>query len=168
MAVADRVAKNTDLVVALGMIAVLGVMIVPLPRIVIDFCLTLGITISIVLLLTSIYANRALDFSIFPSLLLITTLFRLSLNVATTRVILLYGSESGAGAAGEIIRSFGEFVVGGNYAVGLVIFIILVGRCNWTGVLPVLITISPEFKNPLSVNISIWSSIISSSVSSSA
>ncbi|MBI3535558.1 MAG: flagellar type III secretion system protein FlhA, partial [Deltaproteobacteria bacterium] len=76
--------------------------------------------------LTSVYTKRALDFSIFPSLLLITTLFRLALNVATTRVILLHGVEDGSAAAGEVIRAFGEFVVGGNYAVGIVIFIILV------------------------------------------
>jgi flagellar biosynthesis protein FlhA len=118
--------KNSDFAVAAGLLAILAVMIIPMPRILIDLFLSFGIAFSIVLLLTSVYATRALDFSIFPSLLLITTLFRLSLNVATTRVILLHGSEDGTAAAGDVIRSFGEFVVGGNYAVGIVIFIILV------------------------------------------
>ena len=106
--------------------AILAVMVIPMPRFLLDILLAMGIALSIVLLLTSVYATRALDFSIFPSLLLITTLFRLSLNVATTRVILLHGAELGTGAAGEVIKSFGEFVVGGNYAVGIVIFVILV------------------------------------------
>jgi flagellar biosynthesis protein FlhA len=100
--------------------------VIPLPRFMLDVMLSLGIATSMVLLLTSVYATRALDFSIFPSLLLITTLFRLSLNVATTRVILLHGADEGTAAAGEVIESFGNYVVGGNYAVGIVIFIILV------------------------------------------
>src|SRR3954449_10258946 len=119
----DRISRNSDLALALGLVGILGVMIIPLPRFLLDIMLSLGIASSIVLLLTSVYAARALDFSIFPSLLLITTLFRLSLNVATTRVILLHGADEGVNAAGEVIKSFGEFVVGGNYAVGIVIFI---------------------------------------------
>lgn len=122
----EKLSKNSDLALALGLVAILGVMIVPLPPFMIDLLLTVGIAGSMVLLLTSVYAVRALDFSIFPSLLLITTLFRLSLNVATTRRILLYGGEDGTQAAGDVIHSFGEFVVGGNYAVGIIIFIILV------------------------------------------
>ncbi len=122
----DRITKNSDLLLAVGLVAILGVMIIPLPAFLLDILLTMGIAMSIVLLLTSVYATRALDFSVFPSILLITTLFRLSLNVATTRLILLHGAERGTGAAGEVIESFGEFVVGGNYAVGIVIFVILV------------------------------------------
>ncbi len=122
----NRFLKNSDLTLAIGLVAILAVMVIPMPRFLLDVMLALGIALSVVLLLTSVYATRALDFSIFPSLLLITTLFRLSLNVATTRVILLHGAEDGTSAAGEVIRSFGEFVVGGNYAVGIVIFIILV------------------------------------------
>jgi flagellar biosynthesis protein FlhA len=122
----QRLIRNSDLMLAAGLVAILAVMVIPLPVILIDLFLSLGIAMSIVMLLTAVYATRALDFSIFPSLLLITTLFRLSLNVATTRVILLNGAVSGTAAAGEVIQSFGEFVVGGNYAVGLVIFIILV------------------------------------------
>jgi flagellar biosynthesis protein FlhA len=122
----EKLSKNSDLALAVGLVSILAVMVIPIPRFLLDILLSLGIALSVVMLLTSVYATRALDFSIFPSLLLITTLFRLSLNVATTRIILLHGSDLGTAAAGEVIRSFGEFVVGGNYAVGIVIFIILV------------------------------------------
>ncbi len=122
----EKLSKNSDLALALGLMGILAVMIIPMPPFLIDLFLSLAIALSVVLLLTAVYATRALDFSIFPSMLLITTLLRLSLNVATTRVILLRGAEQGTAAAGEVIRSFGEFVVGGNYAVGIVVFIILV------------------------------------------
>lgn len=122
----QKLSKNSDLALAMGLVAILAVMVIPMPRFMLDILLSIGISFSVILLLTAVYATRALDFSIFPSLLLITTLFRMSLNVATTRVILLHGAEEGTAAAGEVIRSFGEFVVGGNYAVGVVIFVILV------------------------------------------
>ena len=109
----------------LAVIGILLAMILPIPAIFLDFLLALNITLSIVVLITTMYSKRPLDFSIFPSLLLILTLFRLSLNVASTRLILLHGSE-GDLAAGAIIKSFGTFVVGGNYVVGMIIFIILV------------------------------------------
>ncbi len=122
----DRFMKNTDLALAIGLVGILAVMVVPLPAIMIDLLLVIGIAFSLVLLLTSVYAVKALDFSVFPSVLLIVTLFRLALNVATTRSILLHGGEKGTYAAGEVIHSFGDLVVGGNYAVGLILFIILV------------------------------------------
>jgi flagellar biosynthesis protein FlhA len=122
----NRLTKNSDLALAIGLVGILAVMVIPMPTFLIDLCLVLAIGGSVVLLLTAIYTVRALDFSIFPSVLLLTTLFRLSLNVATTRVILLNGPEKGTAAAGHVIESFGNFVVGGNYAVGIVIFIILV------------------------------------------
>jgi flagellar biosynthesis protein FlhA len=122
----ERLSRNSDLSLAAGLIGVLAVMIVPMPAFLIDMLMSLAIAISIVLLLTSVYAKSALDFSIFPSLLLLTTLFRLALNVATTRKILLNGAEQGTAAAGDVIQAFGEFVVGGNYAVGIVVFTILV------------------------------------------
>lgn len=121
-----RYAKNADLLLAVGLIGIVVLMIVPLPPFMIDIFLTLSIALSMVLLLTSTYAKRPLDFSVFPSLLLTVTLFRLALNVASTRLVLLHGPEQGTAAAGSIIRAFGDFVVGGNYAVGLVVFIILV------------------------------------------
>ncbi len=121
-----RIGKNSDLGLAVGLIGILAVMVMPMPTFMLDLMLSLGIAISVLLLLTAVYAKRALDFSIFPSLLLLTTLFRLALNVATTRKILLTGAEEGVGAAGHVIEAFGNFVVGGNYAVGIVVFTILV------------------------------------------
>jgi flagellar biosynthesis protein FlhA len=118
--------QNSDLAIAIGLISVLGVMVVPMPPIALDLFLALSIAMAVGVLLMSVYARKPLDFSTFPSVLLITTLLRLSLNVASTRNILLNGSSDGTGAAGAIIQSFGEFVVGGNYAVGIIIFIILV------------------------------------------
>jgi flagellar biosynthesis protein FlhA len=119
-------ARNADMLLAIGLVGILVLMIVPLPAFMIDIFLTCSIAVSIVLLLTATYARKPLDFSVFPSLLLTVTLFRLALNVASTRLVLLHGPQQGTGAAGQIIKSFGEFVVGGNYAVGLVIFVILV------------------------------------------
>ncbi|MHB1400219.1 MAG: flagellar biosynthesis protein FlhA [Trichloromonadaceae bacterium] len=116
---------RSDVVVALGMVMILLLMIIPLPPLLLDLFLTLNITLSLLILIISLYTVRALDFGAFPALLLATTLFRLSLNVASTRLILLKGNE-GVGAAGSVIQAFGQFVVGGNYVVGVVIFLILV------------------------------------------
>ncbi|MGD8758556.1 MAG: FHIPEP family type III secretion protein, partial [Deltaproteobacteria bacterium] len=110
---------------AVGVVAILMVMIIPLPPFLLDFLLALNITFSIIVILMAMYTVKPLDFAIFPSVLLVATLFRLSLNVASTRLILLHGNE-GAVAAGKVIKSFGSFVVGGNYVVGLVVFMILV------------------------------------------
>ena len=115
----------SELMTVVGVIAVLVVMIIPLPSIILDFLLALNITIAITILLIAMYTLKPLDFFVFPSLLLVTTLFRLSLNVASTRLILLHGNE-GPLAAGKVIKSFGSFVVGGNYVVGMIVFIILV------------------------------------------
>ena len=116
---------RSDVIVALGLVMILLLMIIPLPPLLLDLFLALNITLSLLILIISLYTLRALDFAAFPALLLGTTLFRLSLNVASTRLILLKGHE-GVGAAGSVIQSFGEFVVGGNYVVGIVIFVILV------------------------------------------
>ncbi len=117
--------SNVDIGISLGIVAILMVMIIPLPTGVLDMLLAFNITIAVMVLLLTIYAVRPLDFSVFPSMLLIATLFRLSLNIASTRLILLDG-HSGPLAAGRIIKSFGSFVVGGNPTVGLVVFVILV------------------------------------------
>ncbi|MBW1729655.1 MAG: flagellar biosynthesis protein FlhA [Deltaproteobacteria bacterium] len=116
---------NSDVTIAIGIVGILLVMIIPLPTPMLDMLLALNITLSVLILLLTIYTLRPLDFSVFPSLLLITTLFRLSLNIASTRLILLNG-DKGSLAAGKIIKSFGAFVVGGNTTVGLVVFMILV------------------------------------------
>jgi flagellar biosynthesis protein FlhA len=116
---------RSDVVAGLGLVSILMIMIIPLPSIILDLFLSMNITIALLILIISLYTVKATDFSIFPSILLITTLFRLSLNVASTRLILIHGDE-GPGAAGSVIQSFGQFVVGGNYVVGIVIFAILV------------------------------------------
>nr|WP_302504115.1 flagellar biosynthesis protein FlhA [Geoalkalibacter halelectricus] len=116
---------RSDVMVALGLVAILLVMIIPLPTILLDLFLSLNITVALLILIIGLYTVRVLDFAIFPAILLATTLFRLSLNVASTRLILLNGDQ-GTDAAGTVIASFGQFVVGGNYVVGIVIFTILV------------------------------------------
>ena len=118
--------NNSDLMVAMGILGILCVMIVPITPWVLDLFIALTLALSVVILLVSVYSKKPLDFSTFPSVLLVMTLFRLSLNVASTRNILLRGGSSGTNAAGQIIRSFGEFVVEGNYIVGIIVFIILV------------------------------------------
>ncbi|MBU0729192.1 MAG: flagellar biosynthesis protein FlhA [Proteobacteria bacterium] len=115
----------STLFVAVGVVGILMVMILPLPPVILDLLLSFNITIGLVILLMAMYNTNPLDFSSFPSLLLVTTLFRLSLNIASTRLILLHGHE-GAGAVGQVINSFGNFVVGGSFAVGLIIFLIMV------------------------------------------
>jgi flagellar biosynthesis protein FlhA len=116
---------RTDIMAAIGLVSILMMMIIPLPPLVLDLFLTMSITIALLILILSLYTVKATDFSIFPSLLLVTTMFRLSLNVASTRLILLNGDQ-GPGAAGNVIQAFGQFVVGGNYVVGVVVFVILV------------------------------------------
>ncbi len=111
--------------VPIFILLMLAMVIVPLPPIALDMLFTFNITLSLVVLLAAIYTNRPLDFGVFPTVLLITTLLRLALNIASTRVVLLEG-HTGTDAAGKVIEAFGEFVIGGNYAVGLVVFAILV------------------------------------------
>ena len=115
-----KIQSYSDIGVALLMVLIIVMMVIPLPTWLIDIFLAMNITLGVVTLLVTFYVKRALDLSIFPTLLLIATLFRLSLNVSTTRLILLYGN------AGELINAFGNFVVGGNYVVGVIMFLILV------------------------------------------
>src|SRR6056300_1469791 len=107
------------------MLLMLAMIVLPLPPLALDVLFTFNIALSIMVLMAAIYATRPLDFGVFPTVLLISTLLRLGLNVASTRVVLLNGHE-GTGAAGNVIAAFGDFVVGGSYAVGLVLFTILV------------------------------------------
>ncbi|WP_460711047.1 flagellar biosynthesis protein FlhA [Lysobacter terrae] len=108
----------------LVVLAMLAMVVVPLPPMLLDALFTINIALSLVVMLAVVYVKRPLEFSIFPSVLLLVTLLRLALNVASTRVVLLHGHE-GAGAAGHVIESFGQFVIGGSYAVGIVVFAIL-------------------------------------------
>jgi flagellar biosynthesis protein FlhA len=118
--------RNSDIFVAIGLLLILSVMVIPVSPLILDLLLALTLALTIIILLVSVYTKKPLEFSTFPSILLVMTLFRLSLNVASTRNILLDGATEGTSAAGEIIRAFGEFVVQGNYLVGVIIFTILV------------------------------------------
>ncbi|CUU73462.1 flagellar biosynthesis protein FlhA [Campylobacter hyointestinalis subsp. hyointestinalis] len=117
--------KAKSLTVVFVIIAILAIIIVPLPSVVLDFFLALSLSISVLIILISIYIPKPTDLSTFPTLILIITLFRLSLNIATTRMILSEG-HNGPEAVSEIIASFGQFVVGGNYVIGVIVFCILV------------------------------------------
>ncbi|MDI6750027.1 MAG: flagellar biosynthesis protein FlhA [Rhodocyclaceae bacterium] len=105
-------------------ILILSMMVLPLPRFMLDVFFTFNIALSVMVMLVALYTLKPLDFSVFPTVLLVTTLLRLSLNVASTRIVLLHG-HTGPDAAGKVIEAFGHFLVGGNYAVGLIVFIIL-------------------------------------------
>ena len=118
--------RNPDLIVAFGLMITLGLMIVPISPFLMDLFITITLAGAVTILLISVYIKKPLDFSTFPSVLLIVTLFRLSLNVASTRNILLNGASDRGAAAGEIIEAFGNYVVGGNFAVGIILFIIFV------------------------------------------
>ncbi|NCN43444.1 MAG: flagellar biosynthesis protein FlhA [Piscirickettsiaceae bacterium CG_4_9_14_3_um_filter_43_564] len=111
--------------IPIAILALLAMVVVPLPPFLLDVFFTFNIALSLVVLMVSLYAKRPLDFAVFPTIILLTTLFRLALNIASTRVILLEG-HTGPAAAGNVIEAFGAFVIGGNFAVGLVVFAILV------------------------------------------
>ena len=117
-------ALRSGLGVPIGVLAVLAMIILPLPPIALDVLFTFNIALSLVVVMAVFYVARPLDFGVFPSVLLLATLLRLALNVASTRVVLLHG-HTGSHAAGKVIESFGEFVIGGNYAVGVIVFSIL-------------------------------------------
>lgn len=120
----SRFSGYGNILLAVGVVSILFVMLIPLPTIVLDAMLSLSISLGFVVLLSAMYMRSPLEFSIFPSLLLVTTLLRLALNVASTRLILLHGEE-GPGAAGKVIEAFGQFVVGGNYVIGVIIFLVI-------------------------------------------
>jgi len=115
---------RTGFGVPIGVLAVLAMVVLPLPPIALDILFTFNIALSIIIMMAVFYVSRPVEFGVFPTVLLVATLLRLALNVASTRVVLLNG-HSGPGAAGRVIQSFGEFVIGGNFAVGVVVFIIL-------------------------------------------
>lgn len=117
--------RNKEAFIGIGFLVIVLIMMIPLPAWVMDMFLILSIATALVVFLISIYTQRAVDFTVFPTILLIVTIFRLALNIASTRLILTEGSK-GEGAAGSVISTFGDFVVGGNYVVGIIVFIILV------------------------------------------
>src|SRR5437763_1628096 len=120
MDVLKKLAKHTDLLAAAAVVLVVVMMVIPLPTFLVDMFITMNICGALTILVSTMYLSRTLDFSSFPSLLLLTTLFRLAINVSVTRLVLLHGD------AGHVVKAFGEFVVGGNIVVGLVVFLILV------------------------------------------
>ncbi len=115
----SQLLRNRDVLLAFGVMLVVGMMIIPMPAMMLDLLLVVNIALAVMILLVSLFAKEPLDFAVFPSILLIVTLFRLALNVSSTRLILIDGD------AGAVIGSFGTFVVGGNIVVGLIIFLIL-------------------------------------------
>ena len=117
--------KRGDIALALGILTILVVLILPLPSFVLDLFLAISITLSILILMTSLFIQTPLEFSSFPTTLLISTMLRLSLNLASTRLILSHGHE-GTDAAGHVIEAFGNFVMGGNFVIGIIVFAILV------------------------------------------
>jgi flagellar biosynthesis protein FlhA len=117
--------KRGDLALAFGILTILVVLILPLPSVVLDLFLAISITLSILILMTSLFIQTPLEFSSFPTVLLISTMLRLSLNLASTRLILSHGHE-GTDAAGHVIQAFGSFVMGGNFVIGIIVFAILV------------------------------------------
>ena len=117
--------KHADILMSIAVVAILMFMVIPLPSILLDMLLSLNITLCLVIVLVSTYIRKPLELSSFPSIVLLATLFRLSLNIASTRMILLHGNE-GVSAAGKVIMAFGSIVVGGNYVVGAIVFLILV------------------------------------------
>ncbi|MCH8074534.1 MAG: flagellar biosynthesis protein FlhA [SAR324 cluster bacterium] len=124
-AVMMRASRNTDFVLAIGVVSIIMVLVLPLVPVLLDILLSLSIAVSILILFVALFTVHPLEFSAFPTVLLISTLFRLSLNVASTRLILANGNE-GMSAAGAVIQAFGGFVVGGNIVVGIIIFLIIV------------------------------------------
>ena len=113
--------RRAEAGMALAVLLVVSLLVVPLPGVLLDLALALSIALSLVVLLVALYTHDPLEFSSFPALLLVMTLFRLALNISSTRLILSKGE------AGKVIQAFGQFVIGGNYIVGLVIFLILIG-----------------------------------------
>ncbi len=117
--------RRSDIGLAVGMMTILVILILPLPPVLLDFSLAVSITFSVLILMTSLFIQAPLEFSAFPTVLLIATMLRLALNLASTRLILAHGHE-GTGAAGHVIQAFGNFVMGGNFVIGIIVFTILV------------------------------------------
>src|SRR5258706_15520653 len=117
--------KRGDIALAIGVLTILVVLILPLPPLLLDLALAISITLSILILMTALFIHTPLEFSAFPTILLISTMLRLSLNLASTRLILAHGHE-GTAAAGHVIQAFGNFVMSGNFVIGIIVFTILV------------------------------------------
>src|SRR5271170_1840670 len=117
--------KRSDLALAIGMMTILVVLILPLPAWLLDVCLAFSLSTSMLIMMTAVFVKKPLEFSAFPTVLLITTMMRLALNLASTRLILAHGSE-GTAASGYVIQAFGKLIMQGNFLIGIIIFAILV------------------------------------------
>src|SRR3954471_10078846 len=117
--------KRGDIALAVGVLTILVVLILPLPPILLDLCLAISIILAVLILMTALFIQTPLEFSSFPTVLLIATMMRLALNLASTRLILAHGHE-GTAAAGHVIQAFGNFVMSGNFVIGVIVFAILV------------------------------------------
>jgi flagellar biosynthesis protein FlhA len=127
---AARLAQVTEMSVPLAVLGIVVAMITPLPSFLLDVLITANISISVIVLMVSMYITRPVEFSVFPTSLLLLTLFRLALNISSSRLILLHGN-TGTRAAGQVIEAFGNFVVGGNYIIGVVIFLVLLASSRF-------------------------------------
>ena len=121
----NELTRHGDVMLAIGIVAILVVLILPMPKWLLDFALAISITFSVLILMVSLFISKPLEFSAFPTILLISTMLRLSLNLASTRLILSHGHE-GSDAAGHVIEAFGGFVMQGNFIIGIIVFAILV------------------------------------------
>ncbi|MCK5445178.1 MAG: FHIPEP family type III secretion protein, partial [Rhodospirillaceae bacterium] len=119
------VLKRGDIMMALGVVAILVVLILPMPSWLLDISLAFSITFSVLILMTALFVEKPLEFNTFPTVLLLATMIRLALNLASTRLILADG-HTGTGAAGRVIEAFGGFVMGGSFVIGIIVFAILV------------------------------------------
>src|SRR5260221_606118 len=131
----DRLSKTLrrgEIALALGVVCILVVLILPMPPWLLDFSLAISITLSILILMVALFIQRPLEFSTFPTVLLIATMLRLALNLASTRIILAHGHE-GVNAAGHVIAAFGNFVMSGNFIIGVIVFAILVSKAGGAG-----------------------------------
>ncbi|HJW78446.1 MAG TPA: FHIPEP family type III secretion protein, partial [Beijerinckiaceae bacterium] len=117
--------RRSDLLLAIGVTSILVVLVFPLPAVLLDLLLAVSIIVSVLILMTSLFIEEPLEFSSFPTVLLIATMLRLALNLASTRLILARGHE-GTAAAGHVIEAFGHFVMGGNFVIGVIVFAILI------------------------------------------
>jgi len=121
----SRIGNLSEMAVPLAVLGIIFAMIAPMPSFLLDILISANITISVIVLLVSMYIIKPVEFSVFPTALLLLTLFRLALNVSSARLILIQGN-TGTSAAGQVIEAFGNFVVGGNYVIGVVIFLVLI------------------------------------------
>jgi len=124
-AILNAIGKRGDLMMAMAVVAILVVLILPMPTWLLEACVAFSITFSVLILMTSLFIDRPLEFNTFPTVLLLATMVRLALNLASTRLILA-GGHQGTSAAGQVIEAFGGFVMGDNFVIGINVFIILV------------------------------------------